>query len=185
MPECHAEADGGQLAGRLAWSLSRTHRPCCKAGIETKIQQVEDVGHRANVKPAGDSGCKFCQRLAHFAAPLSKHEDDVAMMSGSGRPAMPHPGNRGKLMSKAALLGFVVEIVRRIDHEPGFKVLLRRPGGLLTAAPSGGGSSVCRRVMGGERTFGWMVRWRRLVLRRISHDVHSQTGSSTTLPHSV
>jgi transposase len=37
----------------------------------------------------------------------------------------------------------VVEIVRRIDHEPGFRILPRR----------------C--VV--ERTFGWMTRWRRLV----------------------
>jgi putative transposase len=51
--------------------------------------------------------------------------------------------DRGKLMSKAAFLDFVVEIVRRSDHEPGFKVLPRRW------------------VV--ERTFGWMVRWRRLV----------------------
>jgi len=51
--------------------------------------------------------------------------------------------DRGKLMSKADFLDFVVEIVRRMDHEPGFKVLPRRW------------------VV--ERTFGWMVRWRRLV----------------------
>lgn len=51
--------------------------------------------------------------------------------------------DRGKLMDKAAFLDFVVEVVRRIDHEPGFKVLPRRW------------------VV--ERTFGWMTRWRRLV----------------------
>ena len=34
--------------------------------------------------------------------------------------------DRGKLMSKAAFLDFVVEIVRRINQEPGFKVLPRR-----------------------------------------------------------
>ena len=51
--------------------------------------------------------------------------------------------DRGKLMDKAAFLDFVVEIVRRIDQEPGFKVLPRRW------------------VV--ERTFGWIVRWRRLV----------------------
>jgi transposase len=48
-----------------------------------------------------------------------------------------------QLMDKAAFLDFVVEIVRRIDDEPGFKVLPRRW------------------VV--ERTFGWLVRWRRLV----------------------
>ena len=42
-----------------------------------------------------------------------------------------------------AFLDFVVEIVRRIDGEPGFKVLPRRW------------------VV--ERTFGSLVRWRRLV----------------------
>ena len=51
--------------------------------------------------------------------------------------------DRGKLMDKAAFLDFVIEIVRRIDTEPGFRVLPRRW------------------VV--ERTFGWMTRWRRLV----------------------
>jgi transposase len=51
--------------------------------------------------------------------------------------------DRTQLMDKAAFLDFVVEIVRRIDGEPGFKVLPRRW------------------VV--ERTFGWLVRWRRLV----------------------
>jgi transposase len=51
--------------------------------------------------------------------------------------------DRTRLMDKAAFLDFVIEIVRRIDGEPGFKVLPRRW------------------VV--ERTFGWLVRWRRLV----------------------
>lgn len=51
--------------------------------------------------------------------------------------------DRTQLMDKAAFLNFVVEVVRRIDGEPGFKVLPRRW------------------VV--ERTFGWMMRWRRLV----------------------
>jgi putative transposase len=51
--------------------------------------------------------------------------------------------DRGKLMDKAAFLDFVIEVVRRLDAEPGFKVLPRRW------------------VV--ERTFGWMTRWRRLV----------------------
>jgi putative transposase len=51
--------------------------------------------------------------------------------------------DRVKLMDKAAFLEFVIEIVRRIDAEPGFKVQPRRW------------------VV--ERTFGWMMRWRRLV----------------------
>jgi putative transposase len=51
--------------------------------------------------------------------------------------------DRRKLMDKAAFKEFVVEIVRRIDADPGFKVLPRRW------------------VV--ERTFGWMTRWRRLV----------------------
>ena len=51
--------------------------------------------------------------------------------------------DRTRLMDKAAYLDFVLEIVRRIDKEPGFKLLPRRW------------------VV--ERTFGWMVRWRRLV----------------------
>ncbi len=51
--------------------------------------------------------------------------------------------DRLKLMDKAAFLDFTIEIVRRCDSEPGFKVLPRRW------------------VV--ERTFGWMTRWRRLV----------------------
>jgi transposase len=51
--------------------------------------------------------------------------------------------DRGKLLDKATFLDFVIEIVRRTDAEPGFKVLPRRW------------------VV--ERTFGWMTRWRRLV----------------------
>ena len=51
--------------------------------------------------------------------------------------------DRLKLMDKASYLDFVVEIVRRSDEQPGFKVLPRRW------------------VV--ERSFGWMTRWRRLV----------------------
>lgn len=51
--------------------------------------------------------------------------------------------DRTRLMDKAAYRDFVLEIIRRIDKEPGFKLLPRRW------------------VV--ERTFGWMVRWRRLV----------------------
>ncbi len=51
--------------------------------------------------------------------------------------------DRGKLMDKAVFLDFTIEIIKRIIGEPGFKVLPRRW------------------VL--ERTFGWMVRWRRLV----------------------
>jgi putative transposase len=50
--------------------------------------------------------------------------------------------DRTTLMDKAAFLDFVVEIVRRSDPK-GFRVLPRRW------------------VV--ERTFGWMIRWRRLV----------------------
>ncbi|WP_197347252.1 transposase, partial [Ralstonia pseudosolanacearum] len=47
------------------------------------------------------------------------------------------------LMDRAATLDFVVEVVRRHEQQTGFAVLPRRW------------------VV--ERTFGWMVRWRRLV----------------------
>jgi transposase len=51
--------------------------------------------------------------------------------------------DRTKLMDKAAFLDFVVEIIRRSDKAVGFEVIPRRW------------------VV--ERTFGWMIRWRRLV----------------------
>lgn len=50
---------------------------------------------------------------------------------------------RRTLMDKAATLDFVVQVVRRHEDQVGFAVLLRRW------------------VV--EHTFGWMVRWRRLV----------------------
>lgn len=51
--------------------------------------------------------------------------------------------DRAQLMDKAAFLDFVIEIVRRMENQQGFEVLPRRW------------------VV--ERTFGWLVRWRRLV----------------------
>lgn len=51
--------------------------------------------------------------------------------------------DRTQLMDKAAFRDFVIEVVRRIGKEPGFKVLPRRW------------------VV--ERTFAWLTRWRRLV----------------------
>lgn len=51
--------------------------------------------------------------------------------------------DRGQLMDKAVFLGFVIEVIRRLAEQPGFTVLPRRW------------------VV--ERTFGWMIRWRRLV----------------------
>ena len=51
--------------------------------------------------------------------------------------------DRTRLMDAVAYRDFVLEIVRRTDKEPGFKILPRRW------------------VV--ERTFGWMTRWKRLV----------------------
>ncbi len=51
--------------------------------------------------------------------------------------------DRKGMMDKAAYLDFIVEIIRRSDDQKGFQVLPRRW------------------VV--ERTFGWMIRWRRLV----------------------
>jgi hypothetical protein len=53
------------------------------------------------------------------------------------------PGDRGILMDKAALLGFVVEVVRKMPGQHHFVPLPRRW------------------VV--ERSFGWMISWRRLV----------------------
>ena len=66
--------------------------------------------------------------------------------------------DRTALMDKAAMGDFVVEIIRRIDAEPGFKVLPRRW------------------VV--ERTFGWMTRWRRLV-----RDFESRIDVSEAMIH--
>src|SRR3546814_13049356 len=73
---------------------------------------------------------------------------DIAVMMDRervGREASPSAGayDRTRLMDQAAFRDFVVEVVRRIDNEPGFRVLPRR-------------------WMVG-RTFGWVTRWRRPV----------------------
>ena len=51
--------------------------------------------------------------------------------------------DRGKLRSRAAYHDFVIEVVRKLERQQGFQVLPRRW------------------VV--ERSFGWMIRWRRLV----------------------
>ena len=68
--------------------------------------------------------------------------------------------DRTKLLDKAAFRDFVVEIVLRTDAEPGFKVLPRR----WAEQPQGSARAACGIAAEGvERTFGWMMRWRRLV----------------------
>ena len=66
--------------------------------------------------------------------------------------------DRGKLMDKAAYLDFVIEVVHRIEAQQGFKILPRRW------------------VV--ERTFGWMMRWRRLV-----RDYEARTDVSEAMIH--
>ena len=66
--------------------------------------------------------------------------------------------DRKGLMDKAAFLDFTVEIVRRIEAEPGFHVLPRRW------------------VV--ERTFAWMTRWRRLV-----RDFETRIDASEAMTH--
>ena len=66
--------------------------------------------------------------------------------------------DRLKLMDKANYLDFVLEIIRRRDNQKGFEVLPRRW------------------VV--ERTFGWMIRWRRLV-----RDYERRIDVSTAMIH--
>jgi transposase len=69
--------------------------------------------------------------------------------------------DRGRLMSKAAYRDFVVEVVRKRAGQQGFHVLPRRPLGPLGPGPCGNGAAKGGGVV--ERSFGWMMRWRRLV----------------------
>lgn len=66
--------------------------------------------------------------------------------------------DRLQLMDKAAYLRFVIEIIRRRDCQKGFEVLPRRW------------------VI--ERTFGWMIRWRRRV-----RDYERRIDVSTAMIH--
>ena len=61
-------------------------------------------------------------------------------------------------MDKTTYLRFVIEIIRRRDGQKGFEVLPRRW------------------VV--ERTFGWMIRWRRLV-----RDYERRIDVSTAMIH--
>ena len=80
-------------------------------------------------------------------------------------PWLKHPftdGSYGRtwLMEKAAFPTFVIEIVRRSDRQSSFDITPRRW------------------VL--KRTFGWMIRWRRLV-----DDYEKQFGISGTIVHVV
>jgi putative transposase len=66
--------------------------------------------------------------------------------------------DRTTLLDKGAFLNFVVEIVRRLNGEPGFKVLPRRW------------------VV--ERTFGWLIRW-----RRVARDFERRLDVSEAMIH--
>lgn len=86
-------------------------------------------------------------RTIHDVAPMldrardGREESPRAGIVDSRSVKAPSAEQRG--LDAAAYRDFVLEIVRRTDAEPGFKVLPRRW------------------VV--ERTFGWMTRWRRLV----------------------
>lgn len=72
------------------------------------------------------------------------------------RPSLKHlfadgAYDRTRLMDAAAYQDFLLEFIRPSDKEPGFKVLPKRW------------------VV--ERTFGWMTRWKRLVLEGGAHDL--------------
>ena len=61
-------------------------------------------------------------------------------------------------MDKAAFKHFTIEVIRHSDGAKGFEVLLR--------------------LWGVERTFGWMMRWRRLV-----HDYEKRIEVSEAMIH--
>lgn len=61
--------------------------------------------------------------------------------------------DRTQLMDKAAFLDLVIEVVRRIDDEPGFKVAPRRWVVERTLPP----------IRASAKGVGWITRWRRLV----------------------
>lgn len=66
--------------------------------------------------------------------------------------------DRGKLMSPAAYHDFVIEVVRKLERQQGFQVLPRRLSAVLTSLPGIGPSPMVV-----ERSFGWMIRRRKLV----------------------
>jgi transposase len=82
------------------------------------------------------------------ASPSAGQRQPAGQCSGGASAGVKHlfadgADDRRKLVDKAAFKKFVVEILRRIGADPGFRVLPRRW------------------VV--EGTFGWMTRWRRLV----------------------
>ncbi|QKL59626.1 transposase (plasmid) [Ralstonia solanacearum] len=89
------------------------------------------------------------EREAKLAGKTERYPIDMTDVEWAAvQPLLPRAAvdgayDRTTLMDKAATLDFVVEVVRRHEQQTGFAVPPRRW------------------VV--ERTFGWMVRWRRLV----------------------
>jgi transposase len=140
-----------ELEGRL---------PCPSAGVvdsqSVKAPSAEVRGY--------DAGKKVVGRKRHIAvdtngrllmvnltpADIADSTGAIAVLEALKKrwPGLKHffadgAYDRRALMDKAATLDFVVQVVRRHEEQVGFAVLPRRW------------------VV--ERTFGWMVRWRRLV----------------------
>ena len=147
----------------------RRNRPA--ALLTAILRQAQDEGVKAaSAKERGyDAGKKVTDRKRHIAvdtdgrllmvnmttADISDSAGAQAILDSIRKRSLwlkhlfaDGAYDRAKLMDKAAFPDFVAEVIRPCDGQKGFQVLhLSTEFGL--------------RVV--ERTFGWMMRWRRLV----------------------
>lgn len=131
-------------AGVLDSQTVKAPAPGAKRGYDAA---KKTVGRKRHVAVDTDG----CLLMAHLsAADVSDSAGAQLILDAIGKrwPWVKHlfadgAYDRTQLLDKAAFLDFVIEVVRRMDAEPGFKGLPRRW------------------VV--ERSFGWLTRWRRLV----------------------
>ena len=135
-----------------------------EASLSAAVIDSQSVKALSAEKRGFDAGKKVVGRKRHIAVDtdgrllmVNLTTEDISDSAGAQtildgirkrRPWIKHliadgAYDRLKLMDKASYLDFVVEVIRRSYQQQGFKVLPRRW------------------VV--ERTFGWMIRWRRLV----------------------
>src|SRR6202035_2057586 len=136
----------GKTASRLLSTATATPSSACSDASRTSVESQPDM--TASPLTSSPPSVSSLQSATGYESGASTGAQAILDPIRKRWPWLKHlfadgAYDRRQLMDKAAFKDFVIEIVRRIDDDPGFKVLPRRW------------------VV--ERTFGWITRWRRLV----------------------